>query len=77
MGKSQLGWYNPSMGTSRQPPKDQRYKAAYLFAAACPETNKSATLVLPHAMCGRLAVGKEFLIFFCAWLIGTAMCAAC
>ena len=42
------------MGASRQPAKaaqgsDQRYKAAYLFAAACPETNKSAALVLPHA----------------------------
>ena len=36
-------------GSRPRQPKDQRYKAAYLFAAACPETNKSAALVLPHA----------------------------
>ncbi|MGH1481260.1 MAG: transposase, partial [Geminicoccales bacterium] len=36
-------------GSRPRQPKDQRYKAAYLFAAACPETNRSAALVLPLA----------------------------
>jgi hypothetical protein len=31
----------------KRQPKDQRHKAAYLFAAARPETNRSAALVLP------------------------------
>ena len=39
------------LGAPRQPaapPRDQRYQAAYLFAAACPETEKTAALVLPQ-----------------------------
>jgi transposase len=36
-------------GSRPRQPKDQRYKAAYLFAAACPENDRSAALVLPKA----------------------------
>ena len=36
-------------GSRPRQPKDQRHKAAYLFAAACPETNSAAALVLPRA----------------------------
>ena len=35
-------------GTRPRQPRDQRYHAAYLFAAACPEAEKTAALVLPH-----------------------------
>jgi transposase len=47
--KGQLTRQWARRGSRPRQPKDQRYKAAYLFAAACPETNKSAALVLPHA----------------------------
>ena len=35
-------------GTRPRQPRDQRYQAAYLFAAACPEAEKTAALVLPQ-----------------------------
>ena len=35
-------------GTRPRRPRDQRYQAAYLFAAACPEAEKTAALVLPQ-----------------------------
>ena len=35
-------------GTRPRQPRDQRYQAAYLLAAACPEAEKTAALVLPH-----------------------------
>ena len=35
-------------GSRPRQPRDQRYQAAYLFAAACPEAEKTAALVLPQ-----------------------------
>jgi hypothetical protein len=35
-------------GSRPRQPKDQRYAAAYLFAAVCPAAEKTAALVLPH-----------------------------
>jgi len=32
-----------------RPPRDQRYKGAYLFGAVCPERGTGAALVLPYA----------------------------
>ena len=35
-------------GTRPRQPRDQCYQAAYLFAAACPEAETTAALVLPQ-----------------------------
>jgi transposase len=47
--KGQLTRQWAKKGSRPRQPKDQRHKAAYLFAAACPETNSAAALVLPKA----------------------------
>jgi hypothetical protein len=52
--KGQLTRQWARRGSRPRQPKDQRYKAAYLLAAACSETNKSAALVLPHANTGAM-----------------------
>jgi transposase len=36
-------------GSRPRAPRDQRYKWAYIFGAACPERQTAAALVLPHA----------------------------
>ena len=35
-------------GSRPRQPRDQRYQAAYLFAAVCPASERTAALVLPH-----------------------------
>jgi hypothetical protein len=35
-------------GSRPRQPRDQRYAAAYVFAAVCPAAEKTAALVLPH-----------------------------
>jgi transposase len=47
--KGQLTRQWAKKGSRPRQPKDQRHKAAYLFAAACPETHGAAALVLPKA----------------------------
>jgi transposase len=47
--KGQLSRQGARRGSRPGQPKDQRCKAACLFAAACPETSKAAALVRPHA----------------------------
>jgi putative transposase len=36
-------------GSRPRQPRDQRYQAAYIFAAVCPTSEKAAALVLPYA----------------------------
>ena len=38
----------PARGTRPRQPKDQRHTAAYLFAAVCPASERTAALVLPY-----------------------------